>query len=117
MRNKNRKRSAFTLVEIMIVVSIIGLIAAIAIPNYASARARTQKNSCLANLKQITNAKATWAMEQNKNTSDTPDTTDLFGAGAYITNEPKCPATGDSYSLNKVDQSPSCSILDHSLDL
>jgi len=59
-------------VEIMIVVAIIGLLAAIAIPNFVKARAASQKNACIANMKQMDGAKATWALEQKKTSTDTP---------------------------------------------
>ena len=68
MQVKTTRKSGFTLVEIMIVVAIIGLLAAIAIPNFVKARTTAQKNACIANLKQIDGAKEQWALE-NKLTS------------------------------------------------
>ena len=50
----------------MIVVAIIGLLATIAIPNFIKARATAQKNSCIANLKQIDGAAQQWALENKK---------------------------------------------------
>ena len=114
--NKIQKNGAFTLVEIMIVVAIIGLLAAIAIPNFVKARTASQKNACIANLKQIDGAKATWALEQKKNTTDTPVDTDLFGATSYIRDKPSCPG-GGTYALNDVGSKPTCtqSAAGHSL--
>jgi len=109
MKTRNSRKSGFTLVEIMIVVAIIGLLAAIAIPNFVKARTSSQTNACIANLKQIEGAKATWAMENRKNNSDTPATTDLYGANAYIRTEPTCPG-GGTYTLAQVDTKPSCSL-------
>src|SRR5207248_2362754 len=98
----------FTLVEIMIVVAIIGLLAAIAIPNFVKARTASQKNACIANLKQVDGAKATWALEQKKTTTDTPSDSDLFGATQYIRDKPVCPG-GGAYTLNDVATRPTCS--------
>ena len=108
MKNKlMTRKSAFTLVEIMIVVAIIALLAAIAIPNFVKARQASQKSACIANLKQIDGAKATWALEQKKVSTDTPVDTDLFGSTQYIRDKPECPG-GGTYALNDVQTKPTC---------
>ena len=113
MQLKTSRRSAFTLVEIMIVVAIIGLLAAIAIPNFIKAREASQKNACIANLRQLDGAKNTWALEQKKTNTDSPVDADLFGATLYIRDKPACPANG-TYVLNTVQSKPTCNITGHS---
>jgi prepilin-type N-terminal cleavage/methylation domain-containing protein len=114
MQINTPRRSAFTLVEIMIVVAIIGLLAAIAIPNFIKARELSQKSACIANLKQIDGAKGTWALENKKVSTDTPNTGDLYGPTLYIRDEPTCPANG-TYVLGTVSAKPTCSVTGHSL--
>jgi prepilin-type N-terminal cleavage/methylation domain-containing protein len=110
MKVNTSRKSGFTLVEIMIVVAIIGLLAAIAIPNFVRARENSQINACVANLKQIDGAIQTWALEQKKATGGaitylggSAATPSVAGhAEAYIRVEPKCPAGNGSYTVNKV---------------
>jgi len=109
MQKKTNRKSGFTLVEIMIVVAIIGLLAAIAIPNFVKARQASQKSACIANLKQLEGAKATWALENKKVDSDTPVDTDLFGSTLYIRVKPACPANG-TYTIGAVNTTASCSL-------
>lgn len=109
MKINTSRKSGFTLVEIMIVVAIIGLLAAIAIPNFVRARTASQTNACIANLKQIEGAKANWALENKKTSADTPATTDLYGSDKYISRTPTCPG-GGAYTIGAVDTAPVCSL-------
>src|SRR5579871_1551297 len=85
MHIKRNRKQGFTLVEIMIVVAIIGLLAAIAIPNFVRARTTSQKNACINNLRQIDGAKQQYALENgaaNSYTVTSGDITPYLGRGA-----------------------------------
>ena len=103
----------FTLVEIMIVVAIIGLLAAIAIPNFVRARTRAQTNTCINNLRLLDSAKTQWALEMKKVDSDTVGVTDLT---PYLRGQvmPSCPASG-SYVSTIVLDPVICSVGGHTL--
>lgn len=97
MKFKQLRQAGFTLVEIMIVVAIIGLLAAIAIPNFVKARNTAQSNACINNMRQIDSAIQQWALEKGKKDTDAPETTAADGVQTYIKGEklPTCPAGGD----------------------
>ena len=100
-----RMMKGFTLVEIMIVVAIIAILAAVAIPNFISYRKQSQATACIANMKQIQSAKEMWYM----NSSTDPALTDLVGSDKKIKTTPICPA-GGTYTVGDSTTDPTCSI-------
>jgi prepilin-type N-terminal cleavage/methylation domain-containing protein len=118
MKKTTNKIHGFTLVEIMIVVAIIGLLAAIAIPNFVKARTTSQMNACINNLRLIDSSKSQWALEQRKQSTDVPQDSDLQpylgrGSAGELPTCPVDPANGfdTSYTANSVGVKPTCQIV------
>jgi len=105
MRNKSTK--GFTLVEIMIVVAIIGLLSAVAIPNFVKARAKATSTACISNLKQIYGAKFVYAIDKKQSDIITIDWSALVPN--YIKRTPNCPGSG-SYTLGIINVTPTCTL-------
>lgn len=109
MKQKRHPLQAFTLIEIMIVVAIIGIVIAIALPSWIRQRRLSQGRTCSENLSKIDGAKQQWALEENQAPTATPGWSDLVSAAGdgYIKKQPECPADGE-YSLNSVADNPVC---------
>jgi prepilin-type N-terminal cleavage/methylation domain-containing protein len=117
MQIRQRKKSGFTLIEMMVVVATIGLLAAIAIPNMVHARTTSQINACINNLRQIDAAKQQWALENGKSPTVRPNNAALqpyLGRGSNGA-LPTCPLDAQqkydtSYNTGTLQIVPACFI-------
>lgn len=106
--NGNQSAAALVLLPAL---AVPGMMAAIAIPNFVKARATSQQNACINNLRQLDAAKNQWALEKVKKTGDAPTKEDLL---PYLRKWPTCPQ-GGTYTIGPVGEAPTCSIPGHKL--
>jgi prepilin-type N-terminal cleavage/methylation domain-containing protein len=104
MARNHRNSKGFTLVEIMIVVLIIGLLLAIAVPNFINARTNSRVQTCIADLKQIDSAKQQYAMADGLISGSAVDDASAL-VPTYLTAWPTGPVTG-TYAANAVGSDP-----------
>ena len=93
----------FTLVEIMIVVAIVGILAAIAIPNFVKNRSESQRRACIANMRFIATSAENWRTENRMAMIGDNWKTELVGPANYIKVEPTCPC-GGTYTVTVSDE-------------
>lgn len=103
------KRRAFTLTEVMVVVLIIAIIAAVAVPQWVTARGRSQQKTCMTQLREVEGAKEMFATEARLAEGDTVTMGNIFPTYLKGNVAPHCPG-GGTYSLQTVGVSPTCSL-------
>lgn len=107
---KLAKKNGFTLVEVMIVVTIIAMLLTIATPSFVRARDTARFNACLTNLKAVDGAKMQWAMEYRKSDGDVITWDDI--APSYMKASVNCP-WGLPYTLRPIGTLPYCPVVGH----
>jgi competence protein ComGC len=95
-------------------IPVIGLLSAIAIPNFVKARQTAQMKMCISNLRLIDSAKQQWALEKGKDAAATPTQDDIAPYLGRNQVMPVCPA-GGTYDIKPANEAPTCTIPDHVL--
>src|SRR5690349_2878341 len=111
LQKLNKNRGGFTLVEIMIVVAIIALLAAIAVPNFLRARKRSQATRALEDLRRIDTAIDQYAIETDKTSGAACNWTDIQaylkkGSTLYNSPSPGKALLVNNFAANAVDSIP-----------
>lgn len=106
------RKTAFTLIEICVVVLIMGILVAIAVPNVMNARNSATTRSCVANLTQIDSAKELIKVDLKLQDTDTPSKSELVPM--YMKYFPICPMNG-TYTINSIEKFPTCTFPGHFL--
>ena len=103
------RSKGFTLVEIMIVVAIIALLAAIAVPNFVQARNAARSGNCINNLRVIDSGKEQYAIENNIASGAACTSTEI---SPYLKNNvmPVCPGTATAYTVGNISVLPTCAL-------
>ena len=105
--SRGNNRRGFTLVEIMIVIGVIGMIVAIALPGYIHARSRSRAKACLESQLKLNWAVSEWALVENSDVL--PSWVDLVGSGLYLNRTPVCPSTNQAVQMPpRLDSNSSC---------
>lgn len=99
-QQKRRRREAFTLIELMIVIAIIGVLAAIAVPNFQAARRRANVRACYANQKTIAGAVEMYNLDFNTDVATLSGLTTTLVTEGYLQQWPKDPGGKGKYVMD-----------------
>lgn len=115
MMKRLSSKKGFTLVEIMIVVAIIGILVAIAIPGFINARKQSRAKACQEGQQKVQGAAQEYMLENNATSAGWDD---LVGEGLYLNRTPTCPYNGDPIEIPDADSNAECpnSIAEHAIN-